>query len=536
MKKQSFVFGAVILAISGIICKILGAVYKIPLTNILGIQGMGIYYLIFPIYAFLLTFTSSSFTMAISKYVSKNIAENKKLYSYKIFKASLILLVILGSIASITLCLLSKIIASLQGVENAYICYLIIAPSILVVAIICAFKGYFQGLQNMVPSAISQIIEQVFKLSIGFVMAKLFISKGVLFGAVGALFGITISEVFTCLFFIVYFFIFKSRNKTYYKFIYAADEEKKVKMTLIIKDIFKMSLPFTFTSVILPMSMVIDSFLIINILKSMSFEKAFATGLLGLNSGMINTLVGLPSTLSIAICMTIVPYITFALSRKDDEGINEKTVLAYKLTFIIAIPCTFVFAFFAPQIIRILYSSSFNNVYEYNVSSSLLMISSVNVLYLAFLQISTALLQAINKAYVPVISLSVALIFKVICEIVLIQIPSLNIFGAVISNSVCYLISSMINIYQFKKSVDLKFSVYQTLVSPLIASAVMVLIVYVLMQTFFTFLSYSISILFAFVLGACIYLLLIILLKTFTTKEQSSLLFFKRFKKEKQKT
>ena len=177
MKKQSFVFSAVILAISGIFCKILGAIYKIPLSNILGSQGMGIYYLVFPIYAFFLTLTSSSFTTAISKIVSKQMADNKKLLAYKTFKASLILLVFLGLIASIFLSIFSYFIAKLQGETNAYICYLIIAPSILLVAIICAFKGYFQGLQNMTPTALSQVIEQLIKLFTGFLLASLLVKK-----------------------------------------------------------------------------------------------------------------------------------------------------------------------------------------------------------------------------------------------------------------------------------------------------------------------------------------------------------------------
>lgn len=533
MKKQSFVFGAVILALSGIICKILGAVYKIPLTNILGIQGMGIYYLIFPMYAFLLTFTSSSFTMAISKYVSKSVADNKKLLAFKIFKASLILLVILGIVASVVLCLLSKIIASLQGFENAFICYLIIAPSVLLVATISAFKGYFQGLQNMTPTAIAQIIEQIFKLSVGFLLAKILFKKGALFGAVGALLGITISEIFTLVFFVICFIIFKTKNKKYYNFENATIDEKNIKLAELMKDIFKMSLPFTFSSVILPMSLVIDSFLIINLLKTMAFDKVFATSLLGLNSGMVNTLIGLPTTLSIAICMTIVPYITFALSKKDVSAVNEKTTLAFKLTIIIAIPCVFAFVFFAPHIIRILYSSSFSNVYQYNVATSLLMISAINVLYLAFLQITTAILQAINKVYVPVISLSVALMFKVICEIVLIQIPYLNIFGAVISNTVCYVISSIINIYYIKKSIDLEFSFYQTIFSPIFASIAMVACVFVLMQTILKFISVSLGILISFVVGGFIYIFLIFIFKTFTKKEQLSLLFFKRINNEK---
>jgi len=528
MKKQSFVFGAIILAVSGVLCKILGAVYKIPLTNILGIQGMGIYYLIFPIYAFLLTLTSSSFTMAISKFVSKSVADNKKLLAFKGLKASFILLLILGLTASLILVCFARLIALLQGVENAFICYIAIAPAVVIVSLSCAFKGYFQGLQNMVPSAVAQVLDQIVKLSCGFVLAKLLSKKGVIYGAVGSLVGITIAEVATCLFFVFYFLIFKRKNKKYFLFASATEEEKSVKINSLMKEIFKLSLPFTLSSVILPMSLVVDSFLIINILKSMQFDKAFATGLLGLNSGLVNTLISLPSTLSVAICMTIIPYIAFALSKKDYESINSKTVLAFKLTFIISIPCVFVFICFAPQIIKILYSHSFSSVYEFNVASSMLMLSSVNVLYLALLQLTTALLQAINRSYVPVASLSVALIFKVLCEIVLINVPYLNIFGAVISNTICYIISTAINIYYFKKSINLSFSFYKIIVSPLIASALTSMIIFGLIKVFGLFLGTTLSVLSSFALGAIMYIILIFLLKTFTKEEKSSLMFFKK--------
>lgn len=518
MKKQSFILSAFLLAVSGVICKVLGAIYKIPLTNILGSQGMGIYYLIFPVYAFLLSVSSSSFTTAISRQISNLVSQKKHFLAYKTFKASSILLTCLGAGACILLASFSRVIAMLQGLENAYICYLVVAPSILLVAISCAFKGYFQGLQNMTPTATSQVVGQLFKLSFGFLLAKILCGNGVVFGAIGALLGVLISEAVTTLFFVIFFFIFKVKNKQYFKFLVVGDDEKQASLKALSKQIFKMSLPFTISSVILPMSMVIDSFLIVNILKSMQFDKLFATSLLGLNSGVVNTLVSLPSTLSVAICMSIVPYITFALSNKDYESINKKTSLAFKLSILVSLPCVFVFVFFSPYILKLLYSSTFSNSYEFNVASSLLTLSSINILYLSFLQISTALLQAINRSYIPVISLSVSLIIKIICEVILISIPSVNIAGAVISNSVCYLISSIINIYYFKTQMDIKFSFYKTIVAPFISSCVMSLVIFILLNIFSTT---KLGICFAIIIGGLAYLVLILLLKTFNKEETS---------------
>ena len=528
MKKQSFILGAFLLAVRGVICKVLGAIYKIPLTNILGSQGMGIYYLVFPVYAFLLSVSSSSFTTAISRQISNLVSQKKHLLAYKTFKASTLLLVCLGAGAGVLLACFSRVIAALQGLENAFICYLVVAPSILLVSISCAFKGYFQGLQNMTPTATSQVVGQLFKLSTGFLLAKILCGKGVVFGAIGALLGVLIAETITTLFFVVFFFIFKIKNKDYFRFVSFEESEKKVSLKTLAKQIFKMSLPFTISSVILPMSMVIDSFLIVNILKSMKFDKLFATSLLGLNSGIVNTLVSLPSTLSVAVCMSIVPYITFALSKKDYEGINKKTTLAFKLAILVSLPCVFIFVFFAPYILKLLYSATFSNSYEFNVASSLLTLSSINILYLSFLQISTALLQSINRSYIPVISLSISLVVKVICEVILLNIPSVNIAGAVISNAVCYLVSSTINIYYFKTKMSITFSFYKTIVTPFVSSCAMSLMVFILLKIFT---SSKVGICFALLIGALVYGALILLLKTFSKEE---VLHFKPKKQKKE--
>ena len=231
--------------------------------------------------------------------------------------------------------------------------------------------------------------------------------------------------------------------------------------------------------------------------------------------------------------MTIIPYISFALSKKDFKGINQKTELAVKLTLLIAIPCVLVFAFFSTQIITLLYGGTFESIYELKVAASLLTISSINVLYLSLLQISTALLQSINKAYIPVASLAVSLIVKVLCEVFLINNPYLNIAGAVISNTVCYFVSAVINIYYFRKNILLKFSFYRTIVCPIIAGLSICFLIFLSFKVLQTFLGFSLSVIFSFVLGGVFYLILVFILKTFTVEEQNSIMFFKKFKTKK---
>lgn len=518
MRKQSFVFGALILGVSGILCKILGAVYKIPLTNILGTQGMGIYYLIFPVYAFLLSVASTSFAIVISKKISGAFSKKNYFEMHKVLNCSFILLVILGFIAGFVLCVFSKTLARLQGVGNAYICYLIVSPAIVAVCVQSVFKGYFQGLQNMVPTAISQILEQVAKLSLGFTFAVILAKKGVVFGAFGALIGLSLSEIVSCLFFVVYYIIFRFKNKYLFNF-------KKVAYSKIkeMAAIFKESLPFMLSSVILPMSLVIDSFLIINTLKFLGFDKSFATSLLGVNSGIINTLIGLPTAVCSALSVVIIPYIVFALNRGDNKSISSKVELSIKFTVFICLPCVLFFGAFSKEILFVLYRHSFAGEYSLSLASTLLSVSCINVFYLSFLQITTSILQAINRNFVPVMSLSVALIFKVILEVVLISNPYINIAGAVVSNSVCYLISSIINVYYIKKEIVIDFSFYNFIICPILSSGISCIAGIILLRFVFKTLS-ILNILISLFIAGIIYLILIFVFKGLSKDEIKGLL------------
>ena len=195
MKKSSFILSAIILALGGFFAKAIGAFYKIPLANILGSSGMGIYYLIFPIYSMIITFCSSGLSVALSTEVAKCRKIRHRYNEQKLLRVALIFGFILSVVFGLVVVIMSKNIAEWQGNINAYLGYIAITPAIIISTMIATLRGYFQGIENMVPTTISMIIEQIIKLSVGLILAHKFCVYGLQYAVLGAILGVTISEI-----------------------------------------------------------------------------------------------------------------------------------------------------------------------------------------------------------------------------------------------------------------------------------------------------------------------------------------------------
>ena len=200
MKTQTLTTGVVVLIAGGLIAKLLGAVYRIPLTWVLGTEGLGIYQLVYPVFSLLLVLSSTGAPTAISTMIAERVGKKQYDSINKIFKLSLASLLILGIVSGVGLSLFSFLIASLQGNPDAKWCYVCISLAIPLVSVLSAYRGYFQGLLNMVPTAISQIVEQAGQLLFGLLLAVLFSPVGVQFATLGAIAGVVLSEVFAVLF------------------------------------------------------------------------------------------------------------------------------------------------------------------------------------------------------------------------------------------------------------------------------------------------------------------------------------------------
>lgn len=545
--KKSFLIGILILTIAGLLSKILGAIYKIPLTNILGTNGIGIYYLIFPIYSALLVISSSGISTTTSRLIS---IEQKKIKSneFKILLYCCLISLFISVFFSIIILLFAKQLAFLQGYANAYMGYYAIIPAIIFASILSVFRGYFQGKQDMMPTSISQIIEQLIKVVFGLIFSKLFLKYGIEFAVFGAILGVSLSEIIAFLYIIFVFIIHKSKTikQANQKFIEKQVELNNInddkiantnfcdkKMCIvnnisIFKQIFIYSIPITFSALIFPINSFLDSFIIINLLMKCGFSNLYATSLYGISNGIVNTLISLPLVVINAISISIIPNLSGEWAENKREKVLSKIHFFIKISWVLSIFMFIIYALFCDNIIYSLYGSSFDvyGLNEYAFSCKLLFLSSISIIYYSFLQTFIAILQAINKPNKPLIALTFSSIIRCILLIILVSITNINIFGQVIANIVFLILSCIICLNEIKKNINLKFNFRTFVISPLIAGivsfAVMLFIKLGLQLPDF------LTMIVAVMVGISIYLAIIITQKTFNYDELKKLMVFKR--------
>lgn len=428
---NKFLKGAFILACAGIICRVLGVVFRIPLTNIVGNFGMGLYQMVFPLYSLLLIVSSAGVPVAISKMIARNDADSKK-----ILVNALVLLGVIGLIISALFAIFSHGIAALQGNKDVWIIYVAIAPSVFLVCIISAFRGYFQGLQNMVPTAVSQIVEQTIKMAVGITLALILKSHGIVWSVFGAILAVTASETAALLF--LGFLYFKSGKKQETKQIKAALDKK------IMLQILKQSLPITAMASIFPLILVFDSMVIINLLKVAGRSSEEATQLFGIQSGTVHTLINLPAVIGVALSTAVVPTISSLLKQDKQKEMRTHAALAIKLAVLIAVFFVVFYLFFANRIIDLLYHNAFSDKKEhFTIAAHLLKIESVMILLMGLSMVFAAMLQAADRSKLPLISLAVGGSVKVAFELIFITTP-MGIYAVSISNVLCFGLSSAI--------------------------------------------------------------------------------------------
>jgi stage V sporulation protein B len=189
MQKHSLLKGTLILSIAGVIVKVIGAVYRIPLANIITSEGMGYYGSAYPIYGFLIAISTTGLPTAISKLVSEKMALGQTAEAHRVFRVSFVTLFAVGLVSSTALFAASKYLVNAIQNPKAYYSMIAVAPALFFVPLMSAFRGYFQGLQNMVPTALSQVFEQLGRVIVGFVLAIVLLPKGLEYAAAGASFG-----------------------------------------------------------------------------------------------------------------------------------------------------------------------------------------------------------------------------------------------------------------------------------------------------------------------------------------------------------
>ena len=306
-KQRSLVGGISVLGLAGLICKVVGVLYRIPLANIIGGEGMGLYQQVFPAYNLLLTITSAGIPVAISRMVSHYVTVGQVKNARKVFTSALRLLTVLGVVTTVILLLLSRSIASLVGTPEGFLSYMCIAPSLLFVCVMSAFRGYMQGRRHMMPTAVSQLIEQVGKVAVALPFASVgFQRGGWTMGSAGALLGTSLAECAAMLYMIVKYRFTKEEP------LPPAEGDGGISFAQMAKRIVFISIPITLGACIVPLASTIDSATLKNLMTAAGMDSSEARIRYGMYSGMVITMINVPTALAMAMSTNLVPDIAAA--------------------------------------------------------------------------------------------------------------------------------------------------------------------------------------------------------------------------------
>ncbi len=505
--KSSFVKGAAILGVAGLLVKIIGAFYRVPLTNIIGLDGWGNYQAVYPVYAFLLVASSAGLPTAISKLVSERLAQGDEYGARRVFKIAFRLLSVIGVVSGVALALLSRPLASANSFQGSYLGFLAIAPALFFVSLLSAYRGYFQGMQRMSPTAVSQIIEQIGKLAVGLTLGASLLPLGPEYAAMGAMIGVSFSELLALVLLMGYYHRVK-RDMGEIKPTHKAEPRKNVIAALL-----AIAIPVTIGASILPLTQTVDSFMIVNKLVGIGYALQDAQDAFSVLTGPVSSLINMPAVLSLAIAMSLVPAISRAVAQKRTVDVRDMTGTGLKITILIGMPASVGMFCLAEQILHMLYPAL--KPAELALGTQLLQTMSIAVMMLALVQSMTGILQGMGKQMVPVINLFFGAIIKVVVSLILLGMPKINIVGASVGTIACYTFAAIMNIIYVCRRTGLKPRFLDFVLKPLIASGLMaggILVLYPLLLNMGD--SNTIATLLSVVVAVIIYFSTILLTKT----------------------
>ncbi len=420
-QKQSFIKGAILISLGGFISKMLGAIYRIPLTNFLGGEGMGIYQMVYPLYCILLTVSASGIPTGIARIISSGKAGAER-QAFRLYGA-------IGIIGTILMYFLSAPLAALQTEPAIKLCCIMLCPSVFFVSVLSVVRGYFQGKGNMYPTAVTEVTEQLVKVALGCVLAYLF-RDNLPLAVASTLFSVTVSEVAATALALIWYFKKRSRLPLF-----------KVPSPPV-SAIVKYTVPLTLTAIALPASQLLESIVAVRFLRDISGD---ATALYGIFSGCAVTIINLPVSVTYGLAAASVPQISPLAEKGDFDAAKAKAYKALLITFAISAPAAVALFVFAPFAVNLIFKSLEPENKE--LLLLLVRIMSVNAVTLSLVQTSSACLTALGKPIKSTVTQWVTAILRVLLTAALIKFTSLSIAGAAISANCSYLVATLINFW-----------------------------------------------------------------------------------------
>lgn len=500
MKKRSFAYGAVVLAVCSIVAKLLGGVYRIALTSALGAEGIGYYQLVFPFFALVLAISSNAIPIALSRQISAELAQDRGGAVRWLMKKALLYALAAGFVGVIFTIALSRLMAGAQSQAGVYICYIAISPAIMFVALANVFKGWFLGHGNTTPAGVSQIAEVVAKMAIGLLVIYKLQSRGLMQAVAGGLLAVSVSE-------------FISFATVFVWYIAAGREERRLKPERSDYRFFSSFLPITASGLIFPAIAFIDSIMVVNLLALGSHSDAVSQ--YGILTGPVASLVNMPIVLAMSISVAIVPAIAGAMSGYDVVSVKNKTASSIKMCLLISTPFFVGSTLMSGSIVRLLYPAL--SVEHKSLTAYLLSVMSANIIVLSLLEVLDAVLQGIGRLKPVLVNIAVGGAVKIAAE--LLFVPRFGIVASGLSTIAFYLIALSLNGAQYNRLVGKNTNLFKSIGKILLSGAIMSLAVAPA-----AFISSDIySVIYAVTVGGLVYALSLLFTRAVDEKELAML-------------
>lgn len=534
VQKQTFLQGTAVLAMATILVKLMGFLFKTPLNNIIGSTGFGYFNTAYDVYNVLLMISTTGLPVAMSRMISEAQALGNEAQIKRIFKTAIYVFIALGIAGSLVMLVFCRQLSVMvTNSENSWAAIAALAPCVLLICLISAYRGFFQGQSSMTPTSVSQIFESITRLVVGLGLAWLvmeltgerFVHENgivlepgqsvtdygdITLAAGGAILGVTLG----CLISVIYLHVkYRGAGSALAD---AAGTPKSGRATM--KELLSIAVPITLGSAGLQIINLFDTMIYMRRLElGLGWSVEMAENLKGVYNYQ-QTIFALPCAFIPTITIACIPAITAALTRRELDNVRATEESAIRTMALVAMPCAAGLFAMAEPVIRLLCTSYTPE--QLAVATKMLMILGVAVIFNSLVLLFNAFMQAHGDVTSPVINMFIGGIVKIAVNYVLVGIPEINIVGAPVGTLVCYVVITVLNYFALRRCVKGNLPIFRNLIRPLIASAIMgagTFMVYRVLRTLLP--SGRLACLAALLFAVCLYLILAVALRCITYED-----------------
>ena len=490
-KKDDYIVQGSILAAAAVLTKIIGVVYRIPLANILGDEGNGFYGYAYQVYAIALMISSFSLPTAVSKLGSIRLAKKQRRNAFRVFLCSLMFAVVVGLVISMAIFFGASLIST-HAMKSPLSVYAlrVLAPGLLIVAVMAVIRGYFQGMGTMLPTAISQIIEQVVNAVVSIVGASVLFGIGTkagekdgeellgpAYGAAGSTLG-TVSGSLAGLLFLL--FVIALYQKVIRKQL-KRDKSKNVESYhSILKALLLTAIPVVFSTAVYNINQIIDLTIFNHVMQAQGFVEKEYMALQGIYTGKYDTLINVPMAIANAMGTSVVPSLTAVAIAGTKRQVHDKINQTMRITMVIAIPSCIGYFVLASPIMVLLYNDSSAT------PAHLLMMGAIVVVLYGLSSVSNSILHGLNYMTSPAKNAGVALVIHLVAFVLMMTVFKMNVYALVGGNIVFALSMCILNLIKIRKVSGFRIDVVNTFGKPFAAAAVMGVVTFGVQKLFDT--------------------------------------------------